>query len=66
MILMIQLFFLMIFFFFTVDHFESLYWTYYNIAAVLCSVCFLAVSHAGSQLPDQGWNPNPLHWKAKS
>ena len=22
--------------------------------------------HVGSQFPDQGWNPRPLHWKADS
>ena len=24
---------------------------------------FLAVQHVGSQVPHQGWNPHPLHWK---
>ena len=27
---------------------------------------FLAVRHVGFYLPDQGSNPHPLHWKAKS
>ena len=27
---------------------------------------FLAGRHRGSQLPRQGSNPHPLHWKAKS
>ena len=27
---------------------------------------FLAARHVGSELPDQGSNPHPLHWKAKS
>ena len=35
----------------------------YNIAYALA---LLAARHVGSQLPDQGWNPHPLHWKAKS
>ena len=26
---------------------------------------FLAMSHMGSQLPDQGSNPHPLHWKVR-
>ena len=27
---------------------------------------FLAMKHVGSLLPDQGLNPHPLNWKAKS
>ena len=27
---------------------------------------FVVVRHVGSQLPDQGSNLYPLHWKAKS
>ena len=27
---------------------------------------FLAPRHVASQLPNQGSNPHPLHWKAKS
>ena len=27
---------------------------------------FSAERHGGSQLPSQGWNTHPLHWKAKS
>ena len=27
---------------------------------------FLATRHEGSQLPDQGLNLHPLHWKVKS
>ena len=26
---------------------------------------FLAARHVGPWLPDQGWNPRPLHWKAR-
>ena len=36
-----------------------------NIASVLCFGS-LAARHVGSQLPDQGSNPHPLCWKAKS
>ena len=28
--------------------------------------CFMATRHVGSQLPDQGLNPHPLHWKVMS
>lgn len=30
-------------------------------------VCFFdhAVQHMGSQFPDQGWNPQALHWKCR-
>ena len=33
-----------------------------------CCLCsgFVASWHVGSQLPDQGSNPHPLHWKVKS
>ena len=37
----------------------------YNVASVLCFV-FLAMRNVGSQLPDQGPNPQPLQWGAKS
>ena len=36
----------------------------YNIVSVLCFV-FLAKRHVGSQLPDQGSNLHPLHWKQR-
>ena len=29
-------------------------------------VGFLAERHVGSQLPNQGSNPQPLHWRVKS
>ena len=29
-------------------------------------VFFFTMRHVGSQLPDQGLKPHPLHWKAKS
>ena len=47
------------------DHFYVNYWICYNIASVVCFV-FLATNHVGSYLLDQGSNPHPLHWKAKS
>ena len=47
-----------VFFFF----FLSLNWI---CSSVLC-FGFLAARHVGSQLPDQGSNPHPLHWKVKS
>ena len=47
-------------FFFNVDHFWSLYWICYNIASVSCFV-FLV----GSQLPNKGLNPHPLHLEVK-
>ena len=49
------------FFFFS----PSLYWIYYNIVSVLC-FGFGAMRHVGSQLPDEGSDPHPLHWKLKS
>ena len=38
---------------------------FYNIASALC-FDFLASRQVGSQLPDQGSDPLPLPWKAKS
>ena len=34
----------------------------HSIVSVLCFV-FLATRHVGSQLPNQGWNRHPPHWK---
>ena len=50
---------------FDVDHFKSLSWIFYNIASVLC-FGFLASRHVGSELPDPGRNPHPLHWRRSS
>ena len=55
----------LIFRFFDMDHFKSLYWICYNIASVL-GFGFWATGHVGSQLPEQGSNQHPSHWKMKS
>ena len=44
--------------------FKSLYWICYNIPFVLC-FDFLDMKHMGSQLPNQGTNPQPPHWEMK-
>ena len=48
-------------------------WTTFKVFMNLLQYCFcfmfvvfLATRDVGSQLPDQGSNPNPMHWKAKS
>ena len=33
---------------------------------LLFMLCFLAMRRVGSQLPGQGSNPHPLHWRVKS
>ena len=43
----------------------NLYWICYNTDSVLM-FWFLATRHVGSKLPNQGLNPDPLHWKVKS
>ena len=48
------------FFFFGCADFKSLYLICYNIPSVLYFV-FLASTHVGSQLPQQGSNSQPLH-----
>ena len=36
------------------------------VVVVVVLFCFLAPRHMGSQLPHQGSNQHPLHWKVKS
>ena len=41
---------------------------YYNIASVVLCLFFfffLALRHVGSWIPNQGLNPQYLHWKVK-
>ena len=70
-----SLFVFSVFFFnlFFKDFLFFLIWTISKVFINLLqySFCFmfwplLAVRHVGFQLPDQGSNPHPLHWKAKS
>ena len=53
-----------------VGHFKSLCWLCYSTVSFLCFgiffFFFFAVRHMGSQFPDQGSNPHPLHLKATS
>ena len=62
---LIHFIFLSFFFFLMQTILKVLHWICYNIDSVLC-FGLLAVRHVGSQLPDQGSNPYPLHQKMKS
>ena len=37
-----------------------------TVQLLLYALIFLAMRHVRSQLPDQGSNPHPLHWKVHS
>ena len=55
-------------FFFDVGHFLKflLNLLQYCFCFMFCFVLFLATRQMGSQLPSQGSNPRPRHWKVKS
>ena len=50
---------------FYVDHLK-IFIEFVTMLPLFYVLVFLAVRHVGSQLPDQGSNPHPLHWKVKS
>ena len=57
--------FFKIFCFFDVDHIFKVFIEFVIILLPSLYFGFLASGHVGSQLPDQGSNLHPLHWKAK-
>ena len=61
--LVIRFFFLRFFFMWTILKVSTAFIT--TLFLFLC-FRFLASRHAGSYLPDQGFNPDPLHWKVKA
>ena len=54
------LFLSVFFFFFFLFFFFFFFFFFFNVDD------FLAARHVGSQLPDQGLNPHPLHCKGES
>ena len=52
-------------FFFDMNHFKVFIEFVTIFASVLC-FGVLTARHVGSELPNQGSNLYPLHWKAKS
>ena len=62
-----EVFCFLVFFYYCICQFYNFIYLNFLLQYCFC-LCFrvLATRHMGSQLPEQGLNPHPLHWKAKS